>query len=74
MTNFRLFKTERICKRQILDSLKLKEFEDDNFRFDEYRRKFFKQLKNSEGKGETALHEQFLLFLQCFQKTCTADI
>ena len=25
------------------------------------------------GKGEIARYEQFLLFLQCFQKTCTAD-
>ena len=26
------------------------------------------------GKGEIARYEQFLLFLQCFQKTCTAHI
>ena len=25
------------------------------------------------GKGETACYEQFLLFPQCFQETCTAD-
>ena len=25
------------------------------------------------GKGEIAHHKQFLLFPQCFQKTCTAD-
>ena len=25
------------------------------------------------GKGEIARSEQFLLFPQCFQKTCTAD-
>ena len=25
------------------------------------------------GKGEIARYEQFLLFPQCFQKTCTAD-
>ena len=25
------------------------------------------------GKAEIALYEQFLLFPQCFQKTCTAD-
>ena len=25
------------------------------------------------GKGEIANNEQFLLFPQCFQKTCTAD-
>ena len=26
------------------------------------------------GKGETAHYGQFLLFPQCFQKTCTADM
>ena len=26
------------------------------------------------GKGEIARHEQFLLFPQCFQKICAADI
>ena len=26
------------------------------------------------GKGEIANHEQFLLFCQCFQKTCTGDM
>ena len=25
------------------------------------------------GKGENDRYEQFLLFPQCFQKTCTAD-
>ena len=25
------------------------------------------------GKGEIARYEQFLLFLQCFLKTCTAE-
>ena len=28
---------------------------------------------NTVGKGEIAYYEQFLLFPQCFQKTCTAD-
>ena len=28
---------------------------------------------NTVGKGEIAHNEQFLLFPQCFQKTCTAD-
>ena len=30
-------------------------------------------LKNTLGKGEIACYEQFLLFPECFQKTCTAD-
>ena len=60
-------------KGQILDSSKLKEFEDDNFEFDAKVRKFFKWIENAVGKGEIARNEQFLLCPQCFQKTCTAD-
>ena len=60
-------------KRQILDLSKLKEFADDNFKFDENGRKFFRRVENTVGKGEIARYEQFLLFPQCFQKTCTAD-
>ena len=60
-------------KQQILDSSKLKEFVDDNFKFDEYGRKFSKWVENTVGKGEIARYEQFLLFPQCFQKTCPAD-
>ena len=29
--------------------------------------------KHCGKRGEITRHEQFLLFLQCFQKTCTAD-
>ena len=60
-------------KRQILDSSKLKELADDSFKFDENGRKFSKKVENAVGKGEIARHEQFLLFPQCFQKTCAAD-
>ena len=58
---------------KILDLSKLKEFPDDNFSFVENGRKLFKQVENTVGKGEIARYEQFLLFPQCFQKTCTAD-
>ena len=34
---------------------------------------FSKRVENSVGKGEIADYEQFLLFLQYFQKTFTAD-
>ena len=34
---------------------------------------FSKRIENTVGKGEIARYEQFLLFPQCFQKTCTAD-
>ena len=56
---------------QILDSSKLIEFADNNFRLDENGRKFSKRVESSVGKGEIARYEQFLLFLLCFQKTCT---
>ena len=59
MTNFRLNK--------------LKEFADDNFKWDDNGRKFYKWVENTVQKGEIACYEQFLLFPQCFQKACTAD-
>ena len=62
-----------ITRRQILDFSKLKEFADDNFKFDENGRKLSKQVENTKGKGEIARYEQFLLFPQGFQKTYTAD-
>ena len=49
-------------KRQTLDFSKLKEFADDNFKFDENGRKFSKCVENTVGKGEIARDEQFLLF------------
>ena len=58
----------------MIDSSKLKEFADDNFKFNENERKIFKGLENTVGKREIACYEQFLFFPQCFQKTCTADM
>ena len=55
---------------KILDSSKLKEFADDNFKFDENGSKLSKLVENSVGKGEIAHYEQFLVFPQCFQKAC----
>ena len=43
---------------------------DDIFIFDENSRKFSKRVENTVSKGEIARYEQFLLFLQCFQKAC----
>ena len=54
----------------MLDSSKLKEFADDNFKFDENGIKLSKRVENIVGKGEIARYEQFLLFPQCFQKAC----
>ena len=50
-TNFRLFQTERVSRRQL----------------EIWRngRRFSKRVENTE--------EQFLLYPQCFQKTCAAD-
>ena len=48
----------------------MKEFADDNFKFDENGKKLSKLVENTVGKGEIARYEQFLLFPQCFQKAC----
>ena len=56
-----------------LDSFKQRQFTDDNFKFPENSREFFKRVGNAVGKGEIARDEQFLLFPQCFKKKCTAD-
>ena len=39
----------------MLDSSKLNEFADDNFKFDENARKLSKQVENTVGKGEIML-------------------
>ena len=53
---------------EILDSSKLEELADDNFKFNENGRKSSKRVENAVGKGENARYEQFLLFPRCFQK------
>ena len=58
-TNFRLFQSESVCRR--------------HFRFGENYTKLFRRVENTVGKGEIARYEQFLLFSQYFQNTCTAD-
>ena len=59
---------------KILDWSKLKEFADNNFKFHENGRNFFKWVENNAVKGEIVHNKQFLLFPQCFQKTCTANM
>ena len=54
MTNFRLFQTERVCRRQ--------------FQIVENGRMLSRRIENTVGKGENARYGQFLLFPQCFQK------
>ena len=58
-TNFALFKTERVCRRQFSFSCEWQEV--------------LQTVENTVGKGEIARDEQFLLFPLCFQKTCTAN-
>ena len=65
-----LFLFNPLPENKILDWSKLKQIEDDIFKFDENSRKFSKPVENTVGKGEIACYEQFLLFPQCFQKAC----
>ena len=51
----------------------MKQFADDNFKFDENTRKLSKRVENTVGKGKIARHKQFLLFPQCFQKVCVSE-
>ena len=48
--------------KKFLDSSKLKEIADDNFKFDENGGKFSKCVENTIGKGEVARYKQFLSF------------
>ena len=50
-----------LTKQQILDSSKLKEFADNNFKFYYNGRKFFEPVKKT-GKRRFAHYKQFLLF------------
>ena len=51
-----------------LDSSKLKEFVDDNFKFDENRRKFFKQVENTVKNGESAVNSNFSFCYSVFKR------
>ena len=64
---------QRFPKRQLLDSSKPKEFTDDKFEFNENSGKLSKGIENTAEKEEIARFEQFLVFPQCFRKTCIAD-
>ena len=62
-----LVKSKLFPKGQILDSSKLKELADNNFKFEENSAKFSKRVENNVGKREIPCYEQFLLFQQCFK-------
>ena len=49
-------------------SFKFEDFADDNLKFHENDRKFYKQAENMVGKGEIARYEQFFLFPTVFSK------
>ena len=53
---------------KFLDSFTLKEFADNNFKFDKIESKFSKRVENTVGKGEIAHYEQFLLFPSVFKR------
>ena len=69
-TNLKMFMFLLFPKGQILDSSKLKEFADDNFKFVENGRKLSKPLQNTVGKGEIARYEQFLLSSLLSKELC----
>ena len=54
-------------KQQILDWSKLKEFADNNFKFDENGRNLYECVENTVGKEEIACYEQYFVFPHCFQ-------
>ena len=58
-TSFRLLKTQRVCRPQFQISWKWWEI--------------LQTVRKHCEKGEIARYEQFLLFLQCFQRTSAAD-
>ena len=53
---------------KILALSKLEAFADDNYNMAKAIKFVFHRVENFEGKGENAGYQDFLLFLQCFQK------
>ena len=81
MTNFRFFQTKRVYRRQFHMKMAENSVNGNTFGKGEiacHRRQFHMKMAensvngNTFGKGEIACHKQFLLFLQCFPKTCTS--
>ena len=61
-------------KQQILDSSKLKEFADNNFKFAKNGRKFLRRVENTVGKGEMACYEKYLEFGQVQIFSCSTEL
>ena len=55
---------------KILDWSKLKAYADDKIKVLKMIIFVFDRVENIVGKGENAGYQHFLLFAQCFQKTC----
>ena len=68
--SFKCFPNDKSCSWVVSDCFKLKEFADNNFKFDENGIQLSKRIDKMVGKGEIAHYELFLLFSQCFQTTC----
>ena len=60
---------ELVLKRQVLDSSKLREFADDNFKLDENGGKFSKRVENTVGKGKIARDSNFSFSHTVFKRT-----
>ena len=58
--NFRLVKTESICRPE-------------EFKLDQMTKFYCNRLENMVGKGKNAGYQHFLLFPQCFQKASCSE-
>ena len=58
----------RLLKQQILESSQLKAFAEDKINVTQKLKFVMGWVENIVGKGANADNQQFLLFLQCFQK------
>ena len=63
-----LFSSLQLFVCQFLGFSKLKEFADDNLKFDENGSRLYNWVENTEGKGEIARYEQFLLSHSVFKR------
>ena len=62
------YQVESTVGKGEIASSKLKEFADENFKFDENGRRFFEWVESIVGKAEIARYEQFLLSNSVFKR------
>ena len=65
---------EPLANDQILDMTKLKAFADNKLNFDKMTIFLSDKVENTEGKGENAGYQHFLLFPQCFLKASSQQL